>query len=75
VLERLIVLDGQRLSFCSLRVEQIGGVYEALMGFAVLRLEAHWRQGRGDAGEPDAVRLGVAPTVGSWPSSCESCHF
>jgi hypothetical protein len=45
VLERLIVLDGQRLSYRSLRVEQIGGVYEALMGYAVRRLEG------------DAVRL------------------
>ncbi|MEY4548608.1 MAG: hypothetical protein RL685_4803, partial [Pseudomonadota bacterium] len=48
VLERLIVLDGQRLSYRSLRVEQIGGVYEALMGFAVRRLES------------DAVRLRLA---------------
>jgi hypothetical protein len=56
VLERLIVLDGQRLSYRSLRVEQIGGVYEALMGFAVRRLEA------------DAVRLrlGGSGTVRLW---------
>ncbi len=45
VLEKLIVLDGQRLSYRSLRIEQIGSVYEALMGFGVERLAA------------DAVRL------------------
>ncbi|WP_254380212.1 DNA methyltransferase [Corallococcus exiguus] len=38
VLERLIVLEGQRLSYQSLDVEQIGSVYEALMGFHVKRL-------------------------------------
>lgn len=38
VLEKLIVLEGQRLSYQSLDVEQIGSVYEALMGFHVKRL-------------------------------------
>lgn len=38
VLDRLIVLEGQRLSYQSLDVEQIGSVYEALMGFHVKRL-------------------------------------
>lgn len=38
VLERLIFLKGQRLSFKSLDVEQIGSVYEGLMGFHVKRL-------------------------------------
>ncbi len=37
VLERLLVLDGERLSYRSLDVEQIGSVYEAMMGFAVER--------------------------------------
>ncbi|RYZ41588.1 MAG: hypothetical protein EOO71_11475 [Myxococcaceae bacterium] len=40
VLERLIILEGQRLSYRSLDVEQIGSVYEALMGFHVKRLTA-----------------------------------
>ncbi len=40
VLERLVVLDGQRLSYRSLDVEQIGGVYEALMGYHVLRVRS-----------------------------------
>jgi hypothetical protein len=35
----LIVLDGQRLSYRDLSVEQIGAVYESLMGYEVLRLD------------------------------------
>ena len=46
VLHRLIVFEGQRLSYRSLDVEQIGAVYESLMGFHVVRV-----------GSP-AVRLG-----------------
>lgn len=38
VLHKLLYLDGQRLSYKALDVEQIGSVYEALMGFDVLRL-------------------------------------
>lgn len=37
VLERLILLEGQRLSYKALDVEQIGSVYEALMGYHVTR--------------------------------------
>ena len=40
VLERLLVLEGQRLSYKALDVEQIGSVYEALMGYHVQRLLA-----------------------------------
>lgn len=35
VLEKLLVLDGERLSYRALDVEQIGSVYEAMMGFVV----------------------------------------
>ena len=38
VLHKLLYLDGQRLSYKALDVEQIGSVYEALMGFDVQRL-------------------------------------
>lgn len=38
VLHRLLVLDGQRLSYRALDVEQIGSVYEALMGYHAVRL-------------------------------------
>ncbi len=40
VLEKLLYLGGQRLSYKALDVEQIGSVYEALMGFAVRRIES-----------------------------------
>jgi hypothetical protein len=33
VLEKLLVLDGERLSYRALDVEQIGSVYETMMGF------------------------------------------
>jgi hypothetical protein len=40
VLSKLIMLQGQRLSYRTLDVEQIGSVYEALMGYHVVRVEA-----------------------------------
>ncbi len=40
VLEKLLVLDGERLSYRALDVEQIGSVYEAIMGFALRVAEA-----------------------------------
>lgn len=38
VLEKLLILGGQRLSYRALEVEQIGSVYEALMGYHVRRV-------------------------------------
>ncbi|WP_201268698.1 Eco57I restriction-modification methylase domain-containing protein [Sinorhizobium meliloti] len=35
VLDRLLVLDGEKLSYRTLDVEQIGSVYETVMGFTV----------------------------------------
>jgi N-6 DNA Methylase len=35
ILENLLILDGERLSYRSLDVEQIGSVYSAIMGFEV----------------------------------------
>lgn len=46
VLHRLVFFEGQRLSYASLDVEQLGSVYESLMGYHVLRLTS------------SAVRLG-----------------
>lgn len=40
VLEKLLILDGERLSYRSLDVEQIGSVYEGIMGFAVEQAES-----------------------------------
>jgi hypothetical protein len=39
VLERLLVLDGERLSYRTLDVEEIGSVYQAVMGFRIERRE------------------------------------
>jgi predicted ATP-binding protein involved in virulence len=38
VLEKLLVFEAQRLSYRALDVEQIGSVYEALMGYHVVRV-------------------------------------
>ena len=35
VLEKLLILDGERLSYRTLDVEQIGSVYETMMGFTM----------------------------------------
>ncbi len=35
ILRNLLILDGERLSYRALDVEQIGSVYEAMMGFAL----------------------------------------
>lgn len=40
VLEKLLMLDGERLSYRALDVEQIGSVYEAMMGFELRRAYA-----------------------------------
>lgn len=59
VLEKLLILDGERLSYRTLDVEQIGSVYETMMGF---NLEV--AQGRSIAikptkshGAPTAINL------------------
>jgi hypothetical protein len=56
VLQNLLVLDGERISYRSLDVEQIGSVYEAIMGF---RLEK--AQGRSIAIKP--VKAHGAPVT------------
>lgn len=40
ILEKLLILDGERLSYRALDVEQIGSVYEAIMGYEVEVAEA-----------------------------------
>ena len=57
VLEKLLVLDGERLSYRTLDVEQIGSVYETIMGF---RLET--ATGRSLAVKP-AKKLGAPSTI------------
>ena len=57
VLEKLLVLDGERISYRTLDVEQIGSVYEVIMGF---RLET--AAGRSVAVK-SAKKLGAPSTV------------
>ena len=57
VLEKLLVLDGERISYRTLDVEQIGSVYETIMGF---RMEI--APGRSVAIKP-AKKLGAPSTV------------
>lgn len=57
VLSRLLVLDGERLSYRNLDVEQIGSVYEAMMGF-----ELHVAQGPSIAIKPKK-RSGAPVTI------------
>ena len=57
VLEKLLVLDGERISYRTLDVEQIGSVYETIMGF---RLET--AIGRSVAIKP-AKKLGAPNTI------------
>lgn len=40
VLEKLLILDGDRLSYRALDVEQIGSVYEGMMGYTLQRAAA-----------------------------------
>ena len=57
VLEKLLVLDGERISYRTLDVEQIGSVYETIMGF---RMEI--ATGPSVAVRP-AKRLGAPSTI------------
>ena len=49
VLRNLLILDGERLSYRTLDVEQIGSVYERMMGFKIELTEGTY--GRGQSGE------------------------
>lgn len=57
VLSKLMILDGERLSYRTLAVEQIGSVYEAIMGF-----ELHVAAGPSIAIKP-AKRNGAPATI------------
>ena len=61
-LEKLLVLDGERLSYRALDVEQIGSVYETMMGFRLetasgrsVAVKAAKRQGAPTAVDLDAL--------------------
>jgi hypothetical protein len=67
VLDRLLVLDGERLSYRTLDVEEIGSVYQAVMGFRIeqrpgraLVLRSRGHHGAGVIVDIDAL-LAVRP--------------
>jgi very-short-patch-repair endonuclease len=62
VLENLLMLDGERLSYRSLDVEQIGSVYEAIMGF-----EVQVAQGLSIAVRPKDVVVNVEALLATKP--------
>ena len=58
-LEKLLVLDGERISYRALDVEQIGSVYETMMGFRLetatgrsVAIKAQKKHGRAHGGRP-----------------------
>ena len=53
VLTQLLILNGERLSYKTLDVEQIGSVYETVMGFVVTRTKGQ------------SIALKVKPNAGS----------
>ena len=70
MLEKLIVLDGERISYRALDVEHIGSVYETMMGFRLERAT-----GRSIAikaakkhGAPSTVDIEALVAVGTRPT-------
>jgi hypothetical protein len=66
-MEKLLVLDGERISYRALDVEQIGSVYETMMGFRLetasgksVAIKAQKKQGAPTAVDLEAL-LGVPP--------------
>ena len=70
VLQNLLILDGERLSYRTLDVEQIGSVYETIMGFILevrqgcsIAIKPAKPHGRTDHDQPGrAARLSSLPT-------------
>lgn len=60
VLDRLLLLDGERLSYRSLDVEQIGSVYEGIMGY---RVEVAQAPAIGVTGKPKGAKAGTTVVV------------
>lgn len=68
ILERLMLLEGQRLSYRSLDVEQIGSVYESMLGYTVQALGSQAACVRGTRTwlEVDEVLAVPAARRGKW---------
>ena len=77
VLDSLLVLDGERLSYRALDVEQVGSVYESMMGFDVRTLP-----GRAIAVRPnnvvfdiDALLAVAGPKRAAWLKEQTECDL
>jgi len=73
VLEKLLVLDGERISYRALDVEQIGSVYETMMGFRLesatgrsIAIKAAKRYGAPTAIDLDALLVEPANKRRKW---------
>lgn len=72
-LEKLLVLDGERISYRALDVEQIGSVYETMMGFRLetatgrsVAIKAHKKQGAPTAVDLEAMLVEPASKREKW---------
>jgi len=72
-LEKLLVLDGERLSYRALDVEQIGSVYETMMGFRLetasgrsVAIKAQKKQGAPTAIDLEALLAESPEKRGKW---------
>ena len=73
MLQNLLILDGERLSYRTLDVEQIGSVYETMMGFNLEvaagpldRHQAHEAPRRADHDQPGGTPRRQARRPGKW---------
>jgi len=72
-LEKLLVLDGERISYRALDVEQIGSVYETMMGFRLERatgrsaaIKAAKKHGAPTTVDLEALLAELPPKRGKW---------
>ena len=76
-LEKLLVLDGERISYRALDVEQIGSVYETMMGFRLetatgpsIAVKAQKKQGAPTALDLEALLAEPAAKREKWVQDC-----
>jgi hypothetical protein len=76
-LEKLLVLDGERISYRALDVEQIGSVYETMMGFRLetatgrsIAVKSQKKQGAPTALDLEALLAEPAAKRGKWIQDC-----
>src|SRR5204863_3441702 len=81
-LEKLLVLDGERLSYRALDVEQIGSVYETMMGFRLetttgrsVAIKAQKKQGAPTAVDLDALLSEPTDKREKWLQNRTDCKL